>query len=123
MLEELRITGLGVIEDAVVELYTRLSPSVTGETGAGKTMVVTSLGLLLGGRADPALVRIGAGFTPWWRAGIDGGGRRVAAVRPFPEAGGQLEEDGALLCTRSVSAEGRSRAFAGGRAVPVWLLG
>ena len=55
----MRIRSLGVIDDAVVELSPGFT-AVTGETGAGKTMVVTSLGLLLGGRADPALVRIGA---------------------------------------------------------------
>ncbi|CAM5395344.1 hypothetical protein SCANM63S_10067 [Streptomyces canarius] len=59
VLEEMRIRSLGVIDDAVVELSPGFT-AVTGETGAGKTMVVTSLGLLLGGRADPALVRIGA---------------------------------------------------------------
>jgi DNA repair protein RecN (Recombination protein N) len=59
VLEEMRIRSLGVIDDAVVELSPGFT-AVTGETGAGKTMVVTSLGLLLGGRADPGLVRIGA---------------------------------------------------------------
>ena len=59
MLEEVRITGLGVIEDAVLELSSGFTV-VTGETGAGKTMVVTGLGLMFGGRADPARVRPGA---------------------------------------------------------------
>jgi DNA repair ATPase RecN len=53
MLEEVRITGLGVIDDAMLELSPGFTV-VTGETGAGKTMVVTGLGLLFGGRADPA---------------------------------------------------------------------
>src|SRR5437588_63013 len=56
MLEEVRITGLGVIDDAVLELSAGFT-ALTGETGAGKTMVVTALGLLFGGRADPARVR------------------------------------------------------------------
>ena len=60
MLEEVRITGLGVIDDAVLELSPGFTV-VTGETGAGKTMVVTGLGLMFGGRADPARVRPGAG--------------------------------------------------------------
>ena len=60
MLSELRIQGLGVIDDAVLELHPGLNV-VTGETGAGKTMVVTGLGLLLGARADAGLVRAGAG--------------------------------------------------------------
>ena len=58
MLEEVRITGLGVIDDAVLELSPGFNV-VTGETGAGKTMVVSGLGLLFGGRADPARVRPG----------------------------------------------------------------
>ncbi|MEU9858403.1 DNA repair protein RecN [Streptomyces sp. NPDC047974] len=118
VLEEMRIRSLGVIDDAVVELSPGFT-AVTGETGAGKTMVVTSLGLLLGGRADPALVRIGAGS-----AVVEG---RItlppgapAAVRA-QEAGAELDE-GALLVTRTVSAEGRSRAHLGGRSVPVGLL-
>ncbi|CAL9402235.1 DNA repair protein RecN [Streptomyces sp. enrichment culture] len=119
VLEEMRIRSLGVIDDAVVELSPGFT-AVTGETGAGKTMVVTSLGLLLGGRADPALVRIGA------KAAVVEG-RIVmrpdapAAVRA-EEAGAELD-DGALLISRTVSAEGRSRAHVGGRSVPVGLLG
>src|ERR1700753_2077096 len=59
MLEEVRITGLGVIDDATLDLPPGCTV-VTGETGAGKTMVVTGLGLLFGGRADPARGRPGA---------------------------------------------------------------
>ena len=58
MLEELRITSLGVIESSTLELSAGLT-AITGETGAGKTMVVTALGLLLGGRADSGAVRSG----------------------------------------------------------------
>lgn len=119
VLEEMRIRSLGVIDDAVVELSPGFT-AVTGETGAGKTMVVTSLGLLLGGRADPALVRIGA------KAAVVEGRivmrpDAAAAVRA-EEAGAELD-DGALLISRTVSAEGRSRAHVGGRSVPVGLLG
>ncbi|MFD0822966.1 AAA family ATPase, partial [Micromonospora zhanjiangensis] len=60
MLEELRITGLGVIEDTTLPL-TRGMNVITGETGAGKTMVVTGLGLLFGGRADAGRVRADPG--------------------------------------------------------------
>jgi DNA repair protein RecN (Recombination protein N) len=119
VLEEMRIRSLGVIEDAVVELSPGFT-AVTGETGAGKTMVVTSLGLLLGGRADPALVRIGAKqAVVEGRVTLDAGS--PAAVRA-EEAGAELD-DGALLISRTVSAEGRSRAHVGGRGVPVGLLG
>jgi DNA repair protein RecN (Recombination protein N) len=119
MLEEVRITGLGVIDDALLELSPGFT-ALTGETGAGKTMVVTGLGLLLGGKADPARVRSGTD-----RAVVEGrlrtprDGKVAAQVR---EAGGELDDDGTLVLTRTVSAEGRSRAFAGGRSVPVSLL-
>ena len=59
MITELRITDLGVINDAVLALHPGLTV-VTGETGAGKTMIVTGIDLLLGGRADPKAVRAGA---------------------------------------------------------------
>jgi DNA repair protein RecN (Recombination protein N) len=118
MLEEVRINGLGVIDDAVLELSAGFT-ALTGETGAGKTMVVTALGLLFGGRADPARVRPGAE-----RAAVEG--RLLVSpgvARAVEESGGDLDEDGTVLVlSRSVSAEGRSRAFAGGRSVPVSLL-
>ncbi|MGH3310967.1 MAG: DNA repair protein RecN [Streptomyces sp.] len=118
VLEEMRIRSLGVIDDAVVELSPGFT-AVTGETGAGKTMVVTSLGLLLGGRADAALVRVGA------KAAVVEG--RIVLPPDSPaahratEAGAELD-DGALLVSRTVSAEGRSRAHVGGRSAPVGLL-
>jgi DNA repair protein RecN (Recombination protein N) len=120
MLEEVRITALGVIDDAVLELSSGLTV-VTGETGAGKTMVVTGLGLMFGGRADPARVRPGAErATVEGRLRIDPGGRVAQQVL---EAGGELDDEGGtLIVSRSVSAEGRSRAYAGGRSVPVSLL-
>ncbi|MFD5631439.1 MULTISPECIES: DNA repair protein RecN [unclassified Streptomyces] len=118
MLEEMRIRSLGVIDDAVVELSPGFT-AVTGETGAGKTMVVTSLGLLLGGRADPALVRIGAkNAVVEGRITLPVGGTAVVRAE---EAGAELD-DGALLISRTVSAEGRSRAHLGGRSVPVGVL-
>lgn len=114
----MRIRSLGVIDDAVVELSPGFT-AVTGETGAGKTMVVTSLGLLLGGRADAALVRIGA------KAAVVEGRLTMPADAPAArraeEAGAELD-DGALLISRTVSAEGRSRAHIGGRSVPVGVL-
>src|ERR1700748_985314 len=118
MLEEVRITGLGVIDDAVLELSAGFT-ALTGETGAGKTMVVTALGLLFGGRADPARVRPGAA-----RAAVEGRLLVTPEVaREVEEAGGDLDDNGSsLVLSRSVSAEGRSRAFAGGHSVPVCLL-
>jgi DNA repair protein RecN (Recombination protein N) len=120
MLEEVRITGLGVIDEAVLELSPGFNV-VTGETGAGKTMVVSGLGLLFGGRADPARVRPGADrAVVEGRLRVDPGG---AIARQVNESGGDLDDDGStLILVRSVSAEGRSRATAGGRSVPVSLL-
>ncbi|MFC3687350.1 DNA repair protein RecN [Aquipuribacter hungaricus] len=119
MIEELRIRDLGVIADATLPLHPGLNV-LTGETGAGKTMVVTALGLLLGTRADPGVVRAGA-----TAAVVDG----LLRVRPgaesgrlATEAGGELDEDG-LLLSRSVPADGRARAWVGGRPVPVSVLG
>ena len=115
----MRIRGLGVIDDAVLPLGPGLTV-VTGETGAGKTMVVQGLGLLFGGRADTGRVRPGVD-----RAVVEG--RLVldatsAAVDRARDAGAELD-DGALLVSRSVSADGRSRAHVGGRSVPVGVLG
>src|ERR1700735_1226779 len=107
MLEEVRITGLGVIDDAVLELSSGFTV-LTGETGAGKTMVVTALGLLFGGRADPARVRPGAD-----KATVEGRLFVSAEVaREVEDAGGDLDDNGSsLVLRRSVSAGGRARGF------------
>ena len=119
VIEELRIQGLGVIDDAVLELAPGLTV-VTGETGAGKTMVVTGLGLLLGARADSGAVRTAAG-----QALVEGRVRVSAdspAGRRAAEAGAELDDDGSLILARSVSPEGRSKAWVGGRSAPVGVL-
>jgi DNA repair protein RecN (Recombination protein N) len=120
MLEEVRITSLGVIDEAVLELSGGFNV-VTGETGAGKTMVVSGLGLLFGGKADPARVRPGADrAVVEGRLQVEPGG---AVARQVSDSGGDLDDDGStLILSRSVSAEGRSRATVGGRSVPVSLL-
>jgi DNA repair protein RecN (Recombination protein N) len=118
VLEELRISGLGVIESATLELGPGLTV-ITGETGAGKTMVVTALGLLLGGRADSGAVRSGS------RSARVEGSLRVAdlpyVAAAVDAAGGEVEGEHVLLA-RNVSSEGRSRAFVGGASVPVSQL-
>ncbi|AYY13619.1 DNA repair protein RecN [Actinobacteria bacterium YIM 96077] len=118
MLHEIRIRGLGVIDDAQLELGPGLTV-VTGETGAGKTMVLTGLNLLMGGRADGGAVRAGAD-----RAVVEGRlqvePESPAVVRAV-EAGAELD-DGELLMSRTLSAGGRSRAHVGGRGAPVGLL-
>ncbi|RFU19272.1 DNA repair protein RecN [Geodermatophilus marinus] len=117
-LTELRIRGLGAIDDVTLELGDGLTV-VTGETGAGKTMVVTGLTLLFGGRADPGRVRANG------RAGVEG---RLALPADSPvweraaDAGADPDDDGSLILARTVSAEGRSRAHLGGRSVPVGVV-
>ncbi len=118
MIEEIRIGQLGVIDSSVLELGPGLT-AITGETGAGKTMIVTALSLLLGGRADTGAVRSGAK-----QARVEG----VVSAVDLPElaeavdrAGGEVEDDRVVLA-RNVSAEGRSRAFVGGASVPVATL-
>ncbi|MER7210315.1 DNA repair protein RecN [Streptosporangium sp. NPDC020072] len=116
--EEVRIQGLGVIDEAVLVLSPGFTV-LTGETGAGKTMVVTGLGLLFGGRADPARVRPGSDrATVEGTLVVDPAGRVAQQVQ---DVGGQVE-DGELIISRTVSAEGRSRAWLGGRSVPVGTL-
>ncbi|MEP9383668.1 DNA repair protein RecN [Nocardioides sp. KR10-350] len=118
MLEELRISGLGVIESSTLELGPGLTV-ITGETGAGKTMIVTALGLLLGGRGDAGAVRKGAKAARV--EGVVDARALDAFAAAVDEAGGEVE-DGRVLLARSVAAEGRSRAFVGGAAVPVTAL-
>ncbi|WP_300019105.1 DNA repair protein RecN [Pseudonocardia sp.] len=118
MLSEMRIQGLGVIDDATLELDPGLTV-LTGETGAGKTMVVTGLSLLGGGRAEASRVAEGAR-----RAVVEGrflAGPQALAVAD--EVGADADEDGTLIAVRTVGADGRSRAHLGGRSVPVGVLG
>ena len=122
MIEEIRITSLGVIDESVLELGPGLNV-VTGETGAGKTMLVTALGLLLGARADAGAVRNGARSARVEGIVVldpsDPSARRVADLTD--ELGGEIE-DGSLVLARQLSSEGRSRAFLGGASVPVSAL-
>ena len=118
MLEEIRIGSLGVIESSTLELGPGLTV-ITGETGAGKTMIVTALGLLLGGRADSGAVRTGAKSARV--EGVVHAGGLPGFAAAVEEAGGEVEDDRVVLA-RNVSAEGRSRAFVGGASVPVTAL-
>ena len=116
MIEEIRISSLGVIEESVLELGPGLTV-ITGETGAGKTMLVTALGLLMGGRADTGAVRTGAKS-----ARVEGLVRADAELTAIADEHGGEVELGQLLLGRQVSAEGRSRAFLGGASVPASAL-
>lgn len=116
MLTQLRIARLGVIDAATLELGPGFT-AVTGETGAGKTMIVSSLGLLLGDKAESRLIRHGAD-----RAVVEG---RLAVddalVRRVEELGGEVDGDEVLLSR--VLTSSRSRALAGGVQVPAGALG
>ncbi len=122
MLEELRISQLGVIDSSTLELGPGLTV-ITGETGAGKTMVVTALGLLLGGRADSGAVRTGAKQARV--EGVVSIGTSSPTLEAFrvavEESGGEVEEQQVVLA-RNIAAQGRSRAWVGGASVPVTTL-
>ena len=118
MIHEISISDLGVIQSATLSLTPGFT-AVTGETGAGKTMVVSALGLLLGDRADSGVVRHAAE-----RAQVSGrwSVTDAAVITRVEELGGVIE-DGELVVTRSVSSEGRSKVVVGGAAAPVGALG
>lgn len=113
MLDELHIRSLGVIEDATLRLSDGLTV-VTGETGAGKTMLVTALQLLMGARADASLVRDGAPA-----AVVEA--RLVPAPATAVAAGWATQPD-ELVVSREIPAEGRSRARVDGRLAPAGVL-
>ncbi len=118
MIEEIYIRDLGVIQEARLPFGKGLTV-ITGETGAGKTMVLSALGLLLGERADTAAIRRGqeqAFVEGRWLIGGD------SAVNDRVRDAGSEVEQGELILNRSVSSEGRSRASVSGRSVPVGLL-
>ena len=124
MLADITITDLGVIHHATAELSTGLTV-LTGETGAGKTMVVTGLRLLAGSRADASRVRTGAD-----KAVVEGSfladelstGAQQAVAELVESGGGAADENGEYLVARTVSAQGRSKAHLGGRSVPAAKL-
>ena len=124
MIEEISIRGLGVIGEATLPLGPGFT-ALTGETGAGKTMVVTALGLLLGERGDSSAIRADATqavVEGHWL--VETAGAVADRVR---DAGGDLDpipgtSQAGLLLSRSISAEGRSRAAVGGRAAPIGVL-
>jgi DNA repair protein RecN (Recombination protein N) len=118
VIHDITITDLGVISQATLPLGPGLT-AVTGETGAGKTMVVTALGLLLGDRADSARVRSGASAT-WVEGRFSIATTPV--VRSRAEELGAAVDDGELVLSREVQSEGRSRALIGGRSTPVSVL-
>lgn len=124
MLTEIRIEALGVISTATAQFHAGLT-CLTGETGAGKTMVVTSLHLLSGARADAGRVRLGAS-----RAVVEGrftveevnDAARAEVAQVLESAAAEPDDDGSIIAIRTVGSDGRSRAHLGGRGVPASVL-
>jgi DNA repair protein RecN (Recombination protein N) len=106
VLTDLHVRDLGVIEDLTLVFGAGMT-ALTGETGAGKTLVVTALQLVLGGRANPGMVRTGAAEA-------------LVEARFVLGDGDDARE---VILTRSVPAEGRSRAWVDGRMAPLGALG
>lgn len=115
-LEEITIRGLGVIEEASLEFGPGFTV-LTGETGAGKTMILTALSLVLGGKSDSALVRQGRE-----RLVASGSFRVPPTIAGVAIDKGAEVDEGLLILTRSVSAGGKSKSNAGGVAVPAGVL-
>lgn len=117
MLIELRLAGFGVVDEASLTLGRGLT-ALTGETGAGKTMIVAGLGQLLGSRGDAGIVRRGSD-----RALVEGRWQVPASmVQRVEDLGGDVDNDDELVTLRRVSAAGRSKAVIGGSQVPVSTL-
>ena len=115
-LEEITIRSIGVIEHSTLEISPGLTV-LTGETGAGKTMILTALNLILGGKSDSSLVRKGS-------ERLVASGRFAVPptlIERFEESGLQIEE-GELILTRTVNADGKSKATSNSIAVPASAL-
>ncbi len=115
-LEEITIRSIGVIEHSTLEISPGLTV-LTGETGAGKTMILTALNLILGGKSDSSLVRKGS-------ERLVASGRFAVPptlIERFEENGLQIEE-GELILTRTVNADGKSKATSNSIAVPASAL-
>jgi DNA repair protein RecN (Recombination protein N) len=118
MIEQLRIKNLGVIRDATLDFSPGLTV-LTGETGAGKTMVFRSLHLLFGGKADSALISTGAE-----QASVEADVAMPAElITRLDELGGEVEDGNIAIISRQVNSTGRSRSFAGGVSVPAGVVG
>lgn len=118
MLEEINIQNLGVIETAQLEFTSGLNV-ITGETGAGKTMVLTALGLLLGKRSDYTIVRAGTDYTSVEGCWDLNGSPIIPTIL---ETGAVLEDDRQLFINRTINKDGKSRMVLGGKTTPASVL-
>lgn len=118
-LEEISIRNLGIIDQSTLELGNGLNV-LTGETGAGKTMILTALALVLGGKSDSSLVRTGTERL------VASAQFNLPAVAPdlqeIVDSSGSDISDGSLVLTRTVNSDGKSKAVAGGTTVPATTL-
>ena len=111
-LEEISIRSIGVIEHSTLEISPGLTV-LTGETGAGKTMILTALNLILGGKSDSSLVRKGSE-----RLVASGSFSVPKSLQDSFEEHGLQVEDGQLILTRTVNADGKSKATSNAISVP-----
>ncbi len=137
VLEELHVSSLGVVEDATLEFHPGLNV-LTGETGAGKTMIAVALSVALGGRGSVDLVRQGSGaLSVEARFGVaeskepngdpDGSQRESSPGDQAPDDADHADpahwaEEGEVILARAIRADGRSSARIGGRLVPMSAL-
>lgn len=119
MLEELEIHNLGPIRSALIAPAGGMT-AITGETGAGKSMLLSAIRLISGGPSDGGRVSVGASEA--WAQGVFEVASSSAAVAAAHEAGFE-PEDGELFLSRKVPASGRSRSMLSGRSVPRSVLG
>jgi DNA repair protein RecN (Recombination protein N) len=118
-LQEISIRNLGIIDQSTLELGAGLNV-LTGETGAGKTMILTALSLVLGGKSDSSLVRTG---TERLVATAQFNLPQVSEeVKEISESSGTDISEGSLILTRTVNSDGKSKAVAGGTTVPATTL-
>lgn len=119
MLEEINIKDLGIIREATLTFTPGLT-TITGETGAGKTMVLSALALLLGKRSEASMIRAESAFTSvegCWLVPT------ASPVNELVDNVGGIMEDGRLYINRTVHRDGKSKAVVGGKTTPAALLG
>lgn len=117
MLEEIRIQNLGIINDVTIPLTKGLNV-ITGETGAGKTMILSALGLLLGKRSDAKMLN-----NPHKTLSVEGiWDLTTLKEKDFINDTGAVIEDDQLFINRTINSEGKSRAVIGGKTTPASVL-
>ena len=119
-LEEISIRNLGIIEESHLDLGRGLNV-LTGETGAGKTMILTALNLVLGGKSESSLVRTGADRLTATATFVTGNSVSPELQRSLDDCDATIE-DGQVIFSRSVTADGKSKALCNGSTVPASVL-